>query len=243
MIAKVIAHAPARTEAAGRLADALSQTFVAGVKTNNAFLIRALRHKDFLAGEVDTGFIARHDADLVPHEPVPDEVYGMAAGVIARSAAPDVGEPWDVYDGFRNSGTAAQFVDFLVDGVRKSVKLPDLYLHHNADALLLANGDIAVMENGETFVLHPYDPFEAAEAAGSPSDRVVTPMPGKIIQLLVREGETVKKGQPLAVLEAMKMEHTLAAPAAATVEAVAVAVGDQVADGTIVVRFAAEKAA
>jgi 3-methylcrotonyl-CoA carboxylase alpha subunit len=59
----------------------------------------------------------------------------------------------------------------------------------------------------------------------------------------VREGEKVAKGQPLAVLEAMKMEHTLAAPAAATVEAIAVAVGDQVGDGTIVVRFAAEKTA
>jgi 3-methylcrotonyl-CoA carboxylase alpha subunit len=109
--------------------------------------------------------------------------------------------------------------------------------------LRLASGEVAVIEKGETFLVQPFDPFEAAEAAGSPTDRVVTPMPGKIVQLLVREGEKVARGQPLAVLEAMKMEHTLAAPAAATVEAIAVAVGDQVGDGTIVVRFAAEKTA
>ena len=62
-------------------------------------------------------------------------------------------------------------------------------------------------------------------------------------QLLVREGDIVAKGQPLAVLEAMKMEHTLSAPAAATIESVAVALGDQVDESTIVVRFVAEKAA
>ena len=66
-------------------------------------------------------------------------------------------------------------------------------------------------------------------------------MPGKIIQLFVKPGDTVKKGQPLAVLEAMKMEHTLSAPAAATVDSVGVAIGDQVKDGALVVRFAPEK--
>ncbi len=103
----------------------------------------------------------------------------------------------------------------------------------------LASGALAAMERGQTFVLALYDPFEAAESCGVATDRIVTPMPGKIIQLLVREGETVTKGQPLAVLEAMKMEHTLSAPAAATVAAVSVAVGDQVGEGTVVVRFAA----
>ena len=66
-------------------------------------------------------------------------------------------------------------------------------------------------------------------------------MPGKIIQILVAPGDRVKKGQPLAVLEAMKMEHTLAAPADSTVERVDVAAGDQVNDDTVVVRFAKER--
>ena len=105
---------------------------------------------------------------------------------------------------------------------------------------LSANGDVAVMEDGETWLLRPYDPFEAAEAAGSTADRVATPMPGKIIQVLVKPGESVKKGQPLAVLEAMKMEHTLSAPSDAEVSTVEVQLGDQVPDGTVVVRFKQE---
>jgi 3-methylcrotonyl-CoA carboxylase alpha subunit len=97
------------------------------------------------------------------------------------------------------------------------------------------------MDRGETFVVEPYDPFVAAEAAGISADRIVTPMPGKIIQVLVKPGETVKKGQALAILEAMKMEHTLAAPGDATVASVEVAQGDQVVDGAVVVRFQREQ--
>jgi 3-methylcrotonyl-CoA carboxylase alpha subunit len=99
------------------------------------------------------------------------------------------------------------------------------------------------MESCETFVAQPYDPFAAADAAGAATDRIVTPMPGKVVQLLVKAGDKVKRGQALAVLEAMKMEHTLSAPADETVASVAVAAGDQVAEGTIVIRFARDDAA
>ncbi len=155
-------------------------------------------------------------------------------------ARPGGNDPWNARDGFRLGGRRIAQIEFLVDGKRV---LAEARTAPNVVIRRLVSGAIAAMEAGSTYVVTPYDPFEAADAAGTATDRVVTPMPGRIVQLLVREGETVAKGQPLAVLEAMKMEHTLSAPAAATVEAVAVAVGDQVGDGTIVVRFAAEKAA
>jgi acetyl-CoA carboxylase biotin carboxylase subunit len=240
MIAKVIAHAGTREAAAAKLADALTDTFIAGVKTNNAFLIRALRHRAFIAGEVDTAFIARHESDLIPAAHTPPGAFAMAARVLSRESWRTGGDPWDGNDGFRNSGKAAQAMDFLVDGKRLSVPLPGLALRHNADVIRLANGDVAVMQDGETWLLRPYDPFEAADAAGGNTDRVATPMPGKIIQVLVKPGDHVKKGQPLAVLEAMKMEHTLAAPADASVATVEVSPGDQVPDGTVVVRFKTE---
>jgi 3-methylcrotonyl-CoA carboxylase alpha subunit len=97
------------------------------------------------------------------------------------------------------------------------------------------------MKNGETVLVHPYDPFAAADASGSASDRVVTPMPGKIVQLFVRPGDKLAKGQPIAVLEAMKMEHTLSAPADVQVATVDVSQGDQVNEGAIVVRFVGEQ--
>jgi acetyl/propionyl-CoA carboxylase alpha subunit len=240
MIAKVIAWDETREGAIAKLADALAHTQVAGVHTNNAFLIRCLRHRDFVAGNIDTGFIARHDTDLLPHAAMPDDVLAAAAAQVMREFAHGE-DPWSAQDSFRLAGKSDQTTSFVVDGKRVSISLPPQPT--NAATLRLANGDIAVMENGETWTVKPYDPFEAADASGTASDRVTAPMPGKVIQLLARAGEKVKKGQPLAVLEAMKMEHTLAAPADATVDAIDVSQGDQVNEGAIIVRFAVKKTA
>jgi acetyl-CoA carboxylase biotin carboxylase subunit len=239
MIAKVIAHAQTREAAIAKLADALSTTEIAGVRTNNAFLIRCLRSADFIAGNIDTGFIGRHEAALIPHAALPPDILSDAAHFVMRENRAANDDPWNVQDSFRLSGKSEQSADFVVDD--KRVTVPLLAAGGHADALRLSNGDIAVMKSGETFIVHPYDPFAAADAAGGASDRIVSPMPGKIIQLHVKAGDTVKKGQPLAVLEAMKMEHTLSAPADAKVASVDVAQGDQVNDGTIVVRFVEEK--
>jgi acetyl-CoA carboxylase biotin carboxylase subunit len=239
MIAKVIAHAPSREAAIAKLADALSTAQIAGVRTNNAFLIRCLRNPDFIAGNIDTGFIGRHEAGLIPHAALPPEVLSAAAHFVMGENQTANDDPWSVPDSFRLAGKSAQSVDFVVDDKRVAVPLPAPGAQ--ADAMRLSNGDIAVMKSGETFIVRPYDPFAAAEAAGGASDRIVSPMPGKIIQLHVKAGDAVKKGQPLAVLEAMKMEHTLSAPADAQVASVEVAQGDQVSDGAIVVRFVEEK--
>jgi acetyl-CoA carboxylase biotin carboxylase subunit len=236
MIAKVIAWDETREGALAKLADALAHTQVAGVHTNNAFLIRALRNSDFIAGHIDTGFIARHEAELLPHAAMPGDVLSAAAAQMMREYSGAEGDPWNRQDSFRLAGGSSQTAEFVVDGKRVSIPLSPP--HTNAQMLRLASGDIAVMENGETWTVKPFDPFEAAESSGAASDRVTAPMPGKVIQLLARAGEKVKKGQPLAVLEAMKMEHTLAAPADATVDAVDVSQGDQVNEGAIIVRFA-----
>jgi len=239
MIAKVIAYADTREAAIEKLASALSESRIAGLSTNNAFLIRCLRSADFIKGDIDTGFISRHETELIPHHAISKDILAAAAGQVLREYAGSSDDPWNTQDGFRLSGKAEQVVEFVVD--EKRVAVP--YAHTTADTARLANGDIAVMEHGETFTVRPYDPFVAAESAGGASDRVTSPMPGKIIQLLVKPGEAVKKGQPLAVLEAMKMEHTLAAPADAKVASVEVSQGDQVNDGAVVVRFETEKAA
>jgi 3-methylcrotonyl-CoA carboxylase alpha subunit len=65
-------------------------------------------------------------------------------------------------------------------------------------------------------------------------------MPGKVIQLLVKAGDKVKRGAPLAILEAMKMENTLAAQADATVAEIAVGIGDQVGEGALILTFETE---
>ncbi|MBV9992654.1 MAG: biotin/lipoyl-binding protein [Alphaproteobacteria bacterium] len=248
MIAKVIAHDATREGAAAKLASALEHAQIAGPRTNNAFLIRCLRSADFIAGEIDTGFIDRHIAELVPKSEPDAAVLATAARCVAGNR-PSTDDPWDARDSFRLGGPARQVVEFVLGGRRIAAPLSvagrvaaPLNGPGGLTALRMKNGDVAVMRGGETFVLKPFDPFELADAAGVATDRIAAPMPGKIIQVMVKAGDAVKKGQPLAVLEAMKMEHTLSAPADAVVEAVAVAPGDQVPDGTVVVRFAKGKA-
>ncbi|HEX4534539.1 MAG TPA: acetyl/propionyl/methylcrotonyl-CoA carboxylase subunit alpha [Rhizomicrobium sp.] len=257
MIAKIIAHDETREGAAAKLARAMRHTAVAGVATNAAFLARALAHPAFVSGDIDTAFIERHKTDLIPAEHhISDALLACAALFVAQDRAKAASaDPWDMQDGFRLSGTAKDIVEFNIGGKKTAIELTHARdgLHASiggkaiesahATAIRMPNGDIAVMADGETYILPLYDPFVSADAAGAATDRIVTPMPGKIIQLLVKPGEAVKKGQPLAVLEAMKMEHTLAAPADAKVASVEVAQGDQVNDGAIVVRFETEKAA
>ena len=236
MIAKVIAHDATREGAIAKLAEALSHAEIAGLRTNNAFLIRALRSHDFVAGEIDTGFIDRHLDELVPHTEPDTDILAAAARFVADESHTSGFDPWNARDGFRLGAAARQGVEFVTGGRRTLVPL-DGPIAPGIHVMRLMNGTIAAMRRGETFTLKPFDPFEAAEQGGEAADRVVTPMPGKIIQVLVKAGDKVKRGQPLAMLEAMKMEHTLSAPADATVEAVDVSAGDQVAAETAVVRF------
>ncbi|KAM3574061.1 hypothetical protein VYU27_003959 [Nannochloropsis oceanica] len=77
------------------------------------------------------------------------------------------------------------------------------------------------------------------ESGGSIHPKVIAPMPGKVVKVLVKDGEEVKKGQALMILEAMKMEHVIAAPRDATVEAVARGVGDVVQEGVALISLQA----
>jgi 3-methylcrotonyl-CoA carboxylase alpha subunit len=261
MIAKVIAWDATREGAAAKLAAALANTEVAGVRTNAGFLVRALRQSDFVAGEIDTGFIERHSAELMPvRTGPPAQILARAAMFIVeeRRALHRSGDPWDAQDGFRLAGDSSETIEFIVGDKRAVVRIVhrrggdmslivegrNFDLHsHSGSVARLSSGAIAVMDAGETWTLSLFDPFAAADAADAATDRVTTPMPGKIVQVLVKPGDKVKQGQPLAVLEAMKMEHTLSAPADAKVASVDVAPGDQVAEGTTVVRFEMDKAA
>jgi len=242
MIAKVIAHASTRKAALAKLADALAEVEVAGLRTNNGFLVRTLRHPAFVAGEIDTGFIAHHLSELASQPAMPDNVLAAAAQCLVRAHVVEDGDdPWGRADSFRLAGQVRRKVDFVVDGKRVTVAAPEVS-ETGAHALHLANGDIAVMADGETFVLRPHDPLEDAETEGGTDECILSPMPGKIIQVHVKPGQAVRRGEPLIVLEAMKMEHTLTAPRDTVIEAVEAASGDQIVEGAVLVRFEGDAA-
>jgi 3-methylcrotonyl-CoA carboxylase alpha subunit len=99
--------------------------------------------------------------------------------------------------------------------------------------------DYTVFVDGSQRRLRLVDPLDVTqyEAVGVSEDSVRSPLPGKIIDLRVKAGDTVSKGQPLLVLEAMKMEHTLTAPADGKVKSVRYGIGEQVAEGAELVEF------
>ena len=246
MIAKVIAHGNSREEAAARLSSALSEIEVAGPKTNNAFLIRALNDTEFRGGDIETGLLERKREALAQVEAEPSRhVLEGAAQLILRERLKETGgcDPWDRADGFRFGGEAPWFVDFMLNGRRKSVQRHARDVSHpGVTAYRLANGKIAAFDRGETFLLTEYDPLAVAEASGDAGDHVAVPMSGKITHVLVKPGDRVLKGGALAVLEAMKMEHTLSAPTNVEIESVDVSPGDQVQEGSVIIRFKAASA-
>ncbi|MFO1427514.1 MAG: biotin/lipoyl-containing protein, partial [Steroidobacteraceae bacterium] len=106
-----------------------------------------------------------------------------------------------------------------VDGRRLSLRC-----HCDAEALTLVG-------QGGLWRLVPEDPLQRAVERESGTGRIVAPMPGQVTQLFVAAGQAVERGQPLLVLEAMKMEHTLRAPHAGQVAALRAAVGTRVTEG------------
>jgi 3-methylcrotonyl-CoA carboxylase alpha subunit len=263
MIAKLIAHAPTRDAALERLANGLDRTFVAGVRTNAAFLGALCRAESFREGKVDTGFIDRNLAALgaVPHEPD----HAAAAAGIARllegkeveeaslASADEPDSPWAARDGFQLAGTRRVVAPIVVDGQnaqtavsygKDGMNVSVEGAEPAADARAFAAGDDAfVLRRGRQTRVRFKDVSESTAKAGAGDGNVKAPMHGKVLELFVRAGEPVAAGQRVAVLEAMKMEHTLRAPFAGTVAEVAAAVGTQVVEGArimLIERSAAE---
>ena len=96
---------------------------------------------------------------------------------------------------------------------------------------------IAVFAPEGSALAREHDPIAHAGEGAGDAGRLTAPMPGKVIAFLAQPGEAVAKGQPLAVMEAMKMEHTLHAPRDGTVAELLYAVGDQVAEGGELLRL------
>jgi 3-methylcrotonyl-CoA carboxylase alpha subunit len=230
MIAKIIVHAETRTAAAAKLAAACAQVQVWPVRTNAGFLVRCAREPDFVAGHVDTGFIAAHDATLLDRTPSPAVLAAAGEAMIVAGPA-----PWAA-SGFRLNGAPARTVLVDIDGARRDARLVgDTFgvttLPRHDDAILFANGEAYL-------VAKPTSRGLGETAAGD--GRIVAPMPGRVVSVHVAEGDAVTKGQRLVVLEAMKMEHALAAPFDGLVGELAAKTGDQVTEGTVLARLSAK---
>ena len=260
MIAKIIAYAPDRDAARVQLVRGLETTVALGVPTNQAFLAACLRHDRFAQGDATTAFIAtNHDALFATasndtalaalllyvtdrHAPRWTAGRSLAATfpVPVRIAFGDTIEETEVLrerGGDYLAGDARITIDardhssvrFRRDGLMQTV-----HFARDGDDLFFLHGGM---------MQHVRDLTRAAPdkaASGGGDGKIRAAMNGRVVALLVKEGDRVTVGQPVLTLEAMKMEHVHAAGVAGTIAAIHVAESEQVTTGKIVVEIAAD---
>ncbi|RIX48423.1 MAG: acetyl/propionyl/methylcrotonyl-CoA carboxylase subunit alpha [Rhodocyclales bacterium GT-UBC] len=219
------------------------------------------RQKDFLFPAAQT---VPRDALLVAT--VGELLWEQHEAKAAAKASGDPFSPWHARDGWRMNLSAARTVGFRdgdslveahvryqrdqwaitlqgettlargrkLEGDQFAVELDDRRL---IASVVAVEGKRSIFLNGCTYSLLRDDPLHLVEAGGAHAGGLTAPMPGKVVALLAQVGQKVEKGTPLLILEAMKMEHTITAPAAGTVKAFCYAAGEQVGDGAALVEF------
>lgn len=241
MIAKLVVWGEDRDIANDRLIDTLAHLQLAGVPGNIGFLRRCAMADAFIAGSHHVNWISEQGDALTQ---APSEHQHASVMAVSDVLLGDSGDdPWSIRDGWRINaapvlktavavGEDADWFAPADQGVAEDVSMPLL-----TD---LSPRRFAVTTGGDSVVVEVPD-FEAEAEALAGGDAVKAPMPGKVIAVHVSPGDEVKKGQVVAVMEAMKMEHSLTAPRDGRVETVGVEVNAQVPEGEILVALEKEE--
>jgi acetyl-CoA/propionyl-CoA carboxylase biotin carboxyl carrier protein len=232
MLAKVIAHGSTRREALARLTQALDETVVLGLTTNLRFLRWLVRRPETLRGEarIDTldAIWRPGEGDARPPA-IPDDAWAQAAGDLdaggwrlnapprARLVADDGSERW-------------VSADAPGEDPRPTVRTGDV-VHLDVEGRSVAIRVAPPPDVDRTAAA------AAAHATGGGPSEVVAPMPGSVVALHVAPGEHVEAGDPIVTLEAMKMEHVVAASGPGRVAELAVGLAAQVIRGQVLARI------
>jgi acetyl-CoA/propionyl-CoA carboxylase biotin carboxyl carrier protein len=244
LVAKVIVHAADRAGALRKLQHALAATTVLGLTTSTGYLRRLIEQPAVIAGELDTGLVERLGA--LP-APIDDAGVAWAAAAIdlADRAADGGDDPFDRRDGWRAGGRRAGSHHRLSVGGSEPIDV-ELEPVQGARVRRIAPGRFVIEERGEWLLAR--DPADdrtfwighggrawpiavagATRAAGATLDgRLRAPMPGQVLEVNAAVGDALRAGDPVLVLESMKMELTLAAPTDGTLAELTVAAGDAV---------------
>jgi len=257
LIAKVIAYGASRAEALDRLASALDRTVVAGPRSNAGFLAALCRAADFRGGKFDTGFIDRNLAALgataqtldraaaaLGAQKLMERERARVAAAIEREGG-EPASPWDEGDAFQLSGSRRLSLPILAEGEKitaeidygsggMSVTVGGTPAATDAVAVDAADAVYVLRCGRQTKVaLRDLAIDDAGDHGGG--GLVRAPMHGKVLAVFVEKGTAVTRGQRLAIIEAMKMEHTLSAPIDGVVTDVAVQKDAQVAENAKVI--------
>ncbi|MFJ5534258.1 biotin carboxylase N-terminal domain-containing protein [Streptomyces sp. NPDC093261] len=244
MLAKAVVHAPTRAEAVRRLAGALERAEIHGVATNRDLLVRSLRHEEFTAARMNTGFYDRHLTALT--ESAPDPYAPLAAALADAHGRSRFG-------GWRNLPSQEQVKRYLMAGEEHEVRYRHTREGLAADGVGVVHADarLVVLEvagvrrrfevtrYGDQVYVGPTAltalPRFREPAPDHAPGSLLAPMPGTVVRIAeaLAVGSAVQAGEPLLWLEAMKMEHKITAPVTGTLTALHATPGRQVEVGTL----------
>jgi propionyl-CoA carboxylase alpha chain len=258
MLAKVIAWAPTREQAARKLAGVLSRARIHGLVTNRDLLVEILRDEVFLAGGMTTAFLVERTSEAPASDPGAPAAAALALAERVRAArtvqqrlpvawrnvpsqpqltefeAPDGGdEPvrvawWGTRDGYVVDGHT------VVAAGPTAATLETDGVRTTYDVTVSGpGGDVVDLDfpGGHQRLRRVPRFVDPADAVASGS--LLAPMPGTVVKVAVENGQDVAAGDVVLVLEAMKMQHTVTAPTAGTVTEITVRPGAQVAAGEV----------
>jgi acetyl-CoA/propionyl-CoA carboxylase biotin carboxyl carrier protein len=246
MLAKVIAWAPDRAGALDRLGAALDETVVLGLVTNLRFLRWLVRQAVVRDGQARTDTLERiwPPDDWAAATAIPEVAWQTAARALAdsngdRRSGP-AGDPWT--GGWRIN--APRTVRLDAEGDQRTVELGEAAAEGGTGPRAVRVGGLVHVDvSGRSIAFGlaaPPDVDRAARAAighgagdTGPAE-ISAPMPGAIVAIRATDGDEVAVGDPIVTLEAMKMEHVVAAPIAGRLRQLTVVIGDQVTRGQVI---------
>ena len=261
MIAKVIATGRDRAEALATLRHRLDRTAIFGVANNLPLLRNIAAHPQFEAGDVDTGFVDRELAALTAERAPQPEALLLAAAIAEQAAAaPEQRSPWAQGDAWRAGGKARRSIGIRTPSFQRlRMNRDGDAIHVAGDAFELSGSVVSegtdcyrvdagrgaqtleliraghrlqiIGEQVDEIVLAPAWPFERSveDADAHPS----SPLPGRVVDVRVQAGDAVQRGDVLAIVEGMKMQHAIRAGRAGRVETVLARQGELVEAETV----------
>ncbi len=256
MLAKFIAHGDTRNDALRQIRRALNHTVVLGLRTNRTFLLDTLQHPVFQQGQATTEFIREH---WNPTDSPPPLLTALAAAVFVCAPCQNISrelQGWSTRPSVLSFDPENRNRTITVQQTGQTLQISGPELQETVIVLSCSDHRLdfersgvrsqawfAFDRDGTAWI--QYEKYSAcfrnhlADPAGRRTDcrdgRVMAPMPGSVLSVHVSTGTPVDPGQPLLVLEAMKMEQTIEAPVAGTIADVCVEPGSQVTPGQLLI--------